>query len=54
MADKGPMMYIVAVYKLQGTPEQLAQDLAAALGTTPYEAGFRVTIPGGGRKFCYV
>lgn len=41
-------MHSVAVYQLQGTSEQMAQDLAAALGTTTYEARLRVIIPGGG------
>ena len=41
-------MHIVAVHQLQGSAEQLARDLAAALGTTPYEARSRVSVPGGG------
>jgi hypothetical protein len=41
-------MDIVSVYQLQGETDQLACDLANALGTTPYEARARVSIPGGG------
>jgi hypothetical protein len=41
-------MHIVAIYQLQGAAEQLARELAGALGTTPYEARQRVIIPGGG------
>lgn len=41
-------MHIVAVYRLNGTAEQLARELAVALGTTPYEARSRVIVPGGG------
>lgn len=41
-------MDIVSVYQLQGETDQLARDLADALGTTAYEARSRVIIPGGG------
>ena len=41
-------MEIVAIYQLQGSADQLARDLAGVLGTTPYEARSRVSIPGGG------
>ena len=41
-------MHVVAVHHLQGTPEQLARDLAAVFGITPYEARSRVIAPAGG------
>jgi len=41
-------MEIVSVYQLQGETDTLAHDLAEALGTTPYEARARVSVPGGG------
>ncbi|WP_321389322.1 hypothetical protein [uncultured Desulfuromusa sp.] len=41
-------MEIVSVYQLQGEPDQLAYDLADALGTTVYEARARVSVPSGG------
>ena len=41
-------MHIVAVHRLQGSEEELARKLAAALGITPYEARSRVRAPEGG------
>lgn len=41
-------MDVVAVYDLQGPAEELAHNLAGALGVTAYEARPRVTVPGGG------
>jgi len=41
-------MHVVAIHQLQGTPEELAPRLAAALGILPYEARSRVIAPGGG------
>ncbi|MFK5925581.1 MAG: hypothetical protein QM483_03020 [Desulfuromusa sp.] len=41
-------MEIVSVYQLLGGTDQLARDLAGALGTTPYETRARVSVPGGG------
>lgn len=41
-------MHVVAIHRLQGAPDQLARDLAAVLGITPYEARLRVVAPGGG------
>ena len=41
-------MHIVAIHQLQGSPEELAGRLGAALGILPYEARSRVMIPGGG------
>jgi len=41
-------MQIIAIYNMQGDIAQLAQELAAILGTTPYEARSRVSLPGGG------
>lgn len=41
-------MHIVAIHQLQGGAEQMARDLAAVLGITPYEARPRVSLPGGG------
>ncbi len=41
-------MHVVAVHRLQGSPDQLARDLATVLGITPYEARSRVIAPNGG------
>lgn len=41
-------MHVVAIHRLQGTPEELAPKLATALGILPYEARARVIAPGGG------
>jgi len=41
-------MDVVAIYQLSGSTEELARNLAAALGVTAYEARPRVNIPGGG------
>jgi len=41
-------MHIVAVYRLQGPPEELAGQLAGLLATTAYEMRSRVMAPGGG------
>lgn len=41
-------MDVVAVYALRGSAEDLARDLAGALGVTAYEARPRVNVPGGG------
>lgn len=41
-------MHIVAIYQLQGSVDQLARDLAAVLGNTPYETRSRVSLAGGG------
>ncbi|AMV71355.1 hypothetical protein JCM30471_31920 [Desulfuromonas carbonis] len=41
-------MRVVAIYKLQGSPEELAAKLGTALNILPYEARARVIAPGGG------
>ena len=41
-------MHIVAVHRLTGATDQLARELAAVLGCTPYEARARVLAPTGG------
>ncbi len=41
-------MHVVAIHRLQGSPEELAGRLAAALGILPFEARARVIAPGGG------
>ncbi|MFO7831370.1 MAG: hypothetical protein R6V18_05240, partial [Desulfuromonadaceae bacterium] len=41
-------MDVVAIYQLHGSAEELARDLAAALGITAYETRPRVSVPGGG------
>ena len=41
-------MYIVAIHKLQGETQDLAQKLAQVMGVTAYEARARVSVPGGG------
>lgn len=41
-------MHVVAIHRLQGPADQLAQQLAAVLGCTPYEARSRVIAPQGG------
>ena len=41
-------MHIVAIHHLQGDTQDLARNLARAMGITPYEARARVAVPGGG------
>ncbi len=41
-------MYIVAIHHLQGNAQELANNLAKAIGITAYEARARVSVPGGG------
>jgi len=41
-------MHIVAIHKLHGEAQVLAQKLAQVIGVTAYEARARVSIPGGG------
>jgi hypothetical protein len=41
-------MNIVAIHQLQGHTEELAHNLAQAMGITPYEARTRVSVPSGG------
>ena len=41
-------MHVVAIHHLTGTTDQLARELAAVLGCTPYEARARVLVPSGG------
>lgn len=41
-------MQIVAIDNMQGDSAQLARELAAVMGVTPYEARSRVNLPSGG------